>query len=454
MRQHRSEQASSTPDRPASTHAGPAGRRAEGHTARRGEVARSGRPGVGRSPQEIIGLQRTIGNRAVARAIEEDRHEHAAGCAHPPAEQVQRSVASVLGSSGRPLDDTTRADMESRLGSDFSDVRIHDDSAARSSAAGIGARAYTSGNHVVLGEGGADRHTLAHELTHVIQQRLGPVAGTDNGSGLRISDPGDRFEREAEATARRVLAGAPPAATEQQHTDGPTAAESPVQTAVQRVPKADTEPTSSRQQPYPPEGRRTRGKVREEERAKLPPVDPKQLRLRFRSAYDGPDEQELDTKQDIGFTQTATLIAPANLPRNAEFTYDFRQFAADQYVYWERQDDETYKKGQRTSTAWRLDGPYHPPYDDSEIDKTPTTITFRDAPGWSRNVAMTPGSWLASYTVRFRWEIKLAGSTDAPWVSDVVSHTFTSPFDRRNPAESGPLQAAPVGSRDWDVTLP
>jgi hypothetical protein len=55
-----------------------------------------------------------------------------------------------------------------------------------------------------------DGHTLAHELAHVIQQRQGPVAGTDPGTGLRISDPRDSFEREAEATADRVMA--PPSA--------------------------------------------------------------------------------------------------------------------------------------------------------------------------------------------------------------------------------------------------
>lgn len=102
---------------------------------------------------------------------------------------------SVLRSSGSPLDDATRADMESRLGADFSDVRVHNDSAARASAAEVGARAYISGNHIVIGDGGGDRHTLAHELTHVIQQRQGPVSDTDNGSGLRVSDPSDRFER-------------------------------------------------------------------------------------------------------------------------------------------------------------------------------------------------------------------------------------------------------------------
>src|SRR5262249_58033329 len=69
------------------------------------------------------------------------------------------------------------------------------------------------------GAGGADRHTLAHELIHVVQQSRGPVAGTDTGDGLRVSDPGDRFERAAEEGARRAmvepvpdLAGAPAAA--------------------------------------------------------------------------------------------------------------------------------------------------------------------------------------------------------------------------------------------------
>jgi hypothetical protein len=99
--------------------------------------------------------------------------------------------------------------MESRLGADFSDVRLHTGSAARASAAEVGARAYTSGSHIVIGDGGGDKHTLAHELTHVIQQRQGPVAGTDNGAGLSVSDPGDRFERAAEANAVRVMRRTP-----------------------------------------------------------------------------------------------------------------------------------------------------------------------------------------------------------------------------------------------------
>ncbi|SEF89419.1 protein of unknown function [Saccharopolyspora kobensis] len=67
------------------------------------------------------------------------------------------------------------------------------------------ARAYSSGHHIVAGTASLDKHTLAHELSHVLQQRSGPVAGTDNGAGLSISDPTDRFEQEAEANARQVM---------------------------------------------------------------------------------------------------------------------------------------------------------------------------------------------------------------------------------------------------------
>jgi hypothetical protein len=44
----------------------------------------------------------------------------------------------------------------------------------------------------------------------VIQQRQGPVSGADNGDGLSVSDPGDRFERAAEANAVRVMSGPVP----------------------------------------------------------------------------------------------------------------------------------------------------------------------------------------------------------------------------------------------------
>ncbi len=114
-------------------------------------------------------------------------------------------IFDLLRDSGQPLAAQVRQEMETRLGADFSGVRVHTDSAARASAVAVGARAYTLGDHVVIGEGGADKHTLAHELTHVIQQRQGPVAGTDLGDGLKVSDPLDVYERAAEANAARVM---------------------------------------------------------------------------------------------------------------------------------------------------------------------------------------------------------------------------------------------------------
>lgn len=180
--------------------------------AAKGVTARPHTEAGGAPPQGLRAIQGTAGNAAVVQMLRrsghawaQEQHQHGPGCGHQQPSVQRSAVHDVLRSGGRPLDEATRTDMESRLGADFADVRIHDDSAAKASAAEVGARAYTSGSHIVIGEGGGDKHTLAHELTHVIQQRQGPVAGTDHGNGLKVSDPSDRFEREAEANATRVM---------------------------------------------------------------------------------------------------------------------------------------------------------------------------------------------------------------------------------------------------------
>ena len=98
--------------------------------------------------------------------------EHAAPVAH----QTPRS-------SGQPLDPSARAFFEPRFGHDFSGVRVHADSAAARSARSLRARAFTLGQNVVFATGEYDprsdsgRRLLAHELTHVVQQRsAGPAA--------------------------------------------------------------------------------------------------------------------------------------------------------------------------------------------------------------------------------------------------------------------------------------
>jgi hypothetical protein len=80
---------------------------------------------------------------------------------------------------------------------------------------------------------------LAHELTHVVQQRNGPVDGAEAGGGIRVSDPSDRFEREAAANADHVMSAPTAAPTgpavQRQEEEG----EEEVQTFVQRQEAAE-----------------------------------------------------------------------------------------------------------------------------------------------------------------------------------------------------------------------
>lgn len=92
-------------------------------------------------------------------------------------DQVMNNVNNARSSGGSSLDTSTKEFMESRFGFDFSKIRIHTDERAARSAHTINALAYTLGNDVVFGSGQYSpdtldgRRLLAHELTHVIQQR-------------------------------------------------------------------------------------------------------------------------------------------------------------------------------------------------------------------------------------------------------------------------------------------
>jgi len=124
---------------------------------------------------------------------------------------VPAIVHDVIGTSGRPLDPSTRSYFELRFGHDLGAVRIHTDATAAKSAKSVNALAYTVGQHVVFGAGqyaqgtGEGRRVMAHELAHTIQQSKGPQHG--NLAPLRFSQPSDDAEREASATADRMLSG-------------------------------------------------------------------------------------------------------------------------------------------------------------------------------------------------------------------------------------------------------
>lgn len=85
-------------------------------------------------------------------------------------------LPSNLSTRGTPLIPSVRAQMESRFGQDFGDVRVHTgDQAARATRA-IDAKAFTAGRDIVFAEDQYAPHRtegralLAHELTHVVQQ--------------------------------------------------------------------------------------------------------------------------------------------------------------------------------------------------------------------------------------------------------------------------------------------
>jgi hypothetical protein len=148
----------------------------------------------------ITRLQRTIGNRAVQRLVENDN------------EDLSAQIRSASG--GQPLEDNVQRELEAGLGSDLSGVRVHTDAHADALTRDVNATAFTSGSHIFFRAGAYDpgsasgRHTLAHEAVHTIQQASGPVAGTPVDGGVSLSSPDDSYERAAEATATDLTSSA------------------------------------------------------------------------------------------------------------------------------------------------------------------------------------------------------------------------------------------------------
>jgi hypothetical protein len=136
--------------------------------------------------------KRTISAPSDAHELEADRAAReavsvqSAPVSHSDADSGH-TLARTGGGGGQPLNDTTRAFFESRFGHDFQDVRLHTGRDASEAAQSLGARAFTVGSDVVFDQNQfapetiEGRHLLAHELTHVVQQRGGGEAGERSG---------------------------------------------------------------------------------------------------------------------------------------------------------------------------------------------------------------------------------------------------------------------------------
>lgn len=173
------------------------------------QVMRMPEPGVRTSPAPV-GVQRACASCAQdeelsrvaapdATPAPQEEEEPAAAASHPDRMSLQRAegaapsgpqapastvaeIASLRGEGGKPIDGADRAFFESRFGHDFGHVRVHTGGKAHASARGVQARAYTVGHDIVFANGEyaprttSGRSLLAHELTHVLQQRAGAVA--------------------------------------------------------------------------------------------------------------------------------------------------------------------------------------------------------------------------------------------------------------------------------------
>jgi hypothetical protein len=169
-------------------------------------------PGLG-TPAEVLAIQRTVGNRAVAALLgaavqrqagapaledEEERQEPARLAAAP----VQRETAAAAPSPAPPnrtgLPDAVKSGVETLSGMSLDDVRVHYNSSA---PAEVGALAYARGTDIHVAPG-QEKH-VAHEAWHVVQQKQGRVGATLDVRGTAVNDdPG--LEREADVMGRRA----------------------------------------------------------------------------------------------------------------------------------------------------------------------------------------------------------------------------------------------------------
>ncbi len=148
--------------------------------------------GVSRRLLRALGPQ--VGNRILQRLASDG--EFAAS------DKVERAIETQRG-GGAPLEHGVRSQMEGAMGADLSGVRVHSDEQAATLNQDLSARAFTQGKDIFFGAGeyapetGAGQRLLAHELTHVMQQR--------DGAQLMVGAANDPAEKEADAVADRVV---------------------------------------------------------------------------------------------------------------------------------------------------------------------------------------------------------------------------------------------------------
>ncbi len=111
-----------------------------------------------------------------AKDDEKQIQKSASGDTNPSDNSNLESKLNSSKGGGSPLSGKVKSEMESGIGADFSNVRIHNDSNAVQMNKQLGAQAFATGNNIYFNEGKYNpnskdgKHLLAHELTHTVQQ--------------------------------------------------------------------------------------------------------------------------------------------------------------------------------------------------------------------------------------------------------------------------------------------
>jgi len=139
--------------------------------------------GLDNTPQKQENQEENLQTKLVqCREIEEEEPDQAQGFRGQEIEEEEAGVDTSAASrainhksGGTPLDPSMQKTLESSMGADLSDVRLHNDRTAHDAADALNARAFTHGSDIWLGKGESadDLGLMAHEAAHVVQQGSG-----------------------------------------------------------------------------------------------------------------------------------------------------------------------------------------------------------------------------------------------------------------------------------------
>ena len=151
--------------------------------------------------ERLSGLTSAMGNVAFSAFAQSGAGLLPGGRVHP---DVEQAIARTRG-SGTPVDREVRDRAAPVLGDSLDDVQVHTGASADALTRSVSARAFATGTDIFFGRGeyqpgtSAGDELIAHELTHVVQQR-----GASTSGPLTVTEPGDALEAEADAAAREL----------------------------------------------------------------------------------------------------------------------------------------------------------------------------------------------------------------------------------------------------------